>query len=64
VTTVLEEIKKAAQEAPSMYFAPLIGAIEGIRDRYRNLSSLDDVFGYSDSKPQPDVKPGQAPWAP
>lgn len=31
------EIKRAAKEAPSMYFAPLIGACRGIRLQYRLL---------------------------
>lgn len=30
-------IQLAAKEAPRMYFAPLIGAIRGIRQEYRRL---------------------------
>lgn len=32
---VLAEIRKAAAEAPRMYFAPLIGAMRAIRTQYR-----------------------------
>lgn len=31
------EIKRAAKEAPGMYFAPLIGAWRGIKLQYRLL---------------------------
>lgn len=35
---VWTEIKIAAQEAPRMYFAPLVGAIKGIQQQYRKLN--------------------------
>ncbi|KGM38696.1 hypothetical protein JY96_21205 [Aquabacterium sp. NJ1] len=35
--TVWVEIRKAAAEAPAMYFAPLIGALRGIRAQYDAL---------------------------
>jgi len=31
------EIKRAAYEAPRMYFAPITGAFKGIRREYREL---------------------------
>lgn len=34
---VWNEIKRAAKEAPGMYFAPLIGAWRGIKLQYRLL---------------------------
>jgi hypothetical protein len=36
-TSVWVEIKRAAKEAPKMYFAPLIGAVRGIQIQYRQL---------------------------
>lgn len=37
--SLLAEIRKAAAEAPRMYFAPLIGAVRGIRSQYRALNA-------------------------
>jgi hypothetical protein len=37
--TLLAEIRKAAAEAPRMYFAPLIGAVRGIRSQYRQIDA-------------------------
>lgn len=37
--TLLAEIRKAAAEAPRMYFAPLIGAVRGIRTQYRAINA-------------------------
>lgn len=39
VQTLLTEIRKAATEAPRMYFAPLIGAVRGIRSQYREINA-------------------------
>lgn len=36
--SVWAEITRVAREAPAMYFAPLVGAVRGIRDEYRRLS--------------------------
>lgn len=41
------EVKRAAKEAPLMYFAPLLGAWRGIRVQYR---LLDRRFTASSSK--------------
>lgn len=37
--TLLDEIRQAASEAPRMYFAPLIGAVRGIRAQYRSIDT-------------------------
>jgi hypothetical protein len=34
---LVREIRRAAAEAPRMYFAPLVGAIRGIASEYRRL---------------------------
>lgn len=39
LASVWAEIIRAAREAPGMYFAPLVGAVRGIRDEYRRLSA-------------------------
>jgi hypothetical protein len=37
MNVVWVEVKRAAKEAPLMYFAPLLGAWRGIRMQYRIL---------------------------
>ena len=37
LNAILAEIVRAAKEAPALYFAPLIGAVRGIRQQYRLL---------------------------
>jgi hypothetical protein len=39
LASVWAEIVRAARQAPAMYFAPLVGAVRGIRDEYRRLGS-------------------------
>jgi hypothetical protein len=39
------EIRKAAAEAPALYFAPLIGALRGIRAQYRELERRNTPKG-------------------
>jgi len=52
--SVLGEIKVAAQEAPKMYFAPLVGAVRGIQAQYRVLSSKTGAaLGHGSDKPVP-----------
>jgi hypothetical protein len=36
-TTFIQEFKKAAKQAPSMYFAPITGAFKGIRAELKRL---------------------------
>ncbi|BBB70272.1 hypothetical protein UNDYM_6019 (plasmid) [Undibacterium sp. YM2] len=38
---VLQQIKIAAKETPRLYFAPLVGAIKGIRAEFAKLDSVD-----------------------
>lgn len=35
---LFREIRRAAAEAPRMYFAPLVGAVRGIASEYRRLN--------------------------
>jgi len=37
---LLREIRTAAAEAPAIYFAPLVGALRGIRAEYARLENL------------------------
>jgi len=37
---LIREIRRAAAEAPGMYFAPLVGAVRGIVAEYRRLNNL------------------------
>lgn len=34
---ILTEVRKAALEAPALYFAPLVGAFKGIRAEYAKV---------------------------
>lgn len=40
ITELFREMRKAAHEAPAMFFAPLIGALRGIRAEYARLERL------------------------
>lgn len=42
---VLKEMIKATREAPRMYFAPLVGAINGIKAEYVRLWRTDALRG-------------------
>ena len=37
IAEIIKEVRKAAHEAPAMFFAPLIGAFRGIRAEYVRL---------------------------
>lgn len=50
---LVAEIRKAAAEAPRMYFAPLIGAVRGIRSQYRAIGAAGR------HKPQQEQASGQ-----
>lgn len=39
MSTVMREIKLAAREAPRVYFAPLVGAVQEMRRQVRLLAS-------------------------
>lgn len=38
-TTVWTEIKRAARGSVRLYFAPIVGAIRGIREEYRRIDA-------------------------
>jgi len=40
---VIEEIIATAKRTPRLYFAPLIGAVRGIRDEYRRIAEEENA---------------------
>lgn len=55
-SAVMKEIQRAAKEAPQIYFAPLIGAVRGIRVQYAKLGKKAPALGTMKVKTFPSKK--------